>query len=123
MRYRAKPVIVHAFRILAIRQLSTVDPSSLVLSLEDNQTVHATPEMTARMKPVVGDYWVLQADGYVYLNPKDVFERKYEPIGSEPLPKYTRGVCRGSFALNSACGHCERCDWELKQMASAVVTR
>jgi hypothetical protein len=31
-------------------------------------------------------------------------------------PVFLRATCRGSFALNSACGHCERCDWELKKM-------
>jgi hypothetical protein len=36
--------------------------------------------MTARYMPVVGDYWVIQSDGYIYLNPKDVFERKYSPL-------------------------------------------
>ena len=31
------------------------------------------PDKTVRQ----GDYWVIQPDSYVYLNPKDVFERKY----------------------------------------------
>lgn len=26
------------------------------------------------------DYWVIQSDGYVYLNPAKVFERKYTRI-------------------------------------------
>lgn len=34
--------------------------------------------MMARYTPVVGDYWVVQEDGYIYLNPRDVFERKYQ---------------------------------------------
>src|ERR1700691_2146243 len=33
--------------------------------------------MTARYAPKVGDYWVVQSDGYAYLNPAEVFERKY----------------------------------------------
>jgi hypothetical protein len=48
-----------------------------VLRLDNDDYVVATPEMLSRMTPEVGDYWVIQSDGYVYLNPKDVFERKY----------------------------------------------
>ncbi len=35
--------------------------------------------MTARYTPVEGDYVVTQEDGYTYINPRDVFERKYHP--------------------------------------------
>lgn len=38
-----------------------------------------TNDQTARYTPVVGDYYVTTADGYEYLNPKAVFEAKYEP--------------------------------------------
>lgn len=54
----------------------------LGLELENGKVVTATPEMTSRMTPVVGDYWVIQSDGYIYLNPKAVFERKYSPAGA-----------------------------------------
>lgn len=37
--------------------------------------------MTARFYPSVGDYVVIQPDGYVYLNPKQVFEDKFEKVG------------------------------------------
>ena len=80
MRYVANPVIVDAW------QISRVDPK---LSHWGETTIELegmvgservlSPEMTARMKPKVGDYLVRQADGYEYLNPKDVFERKYRP--------------------------------------------
>lgn len=33
--------------------------------------------MIARYKPAIGDYLVRQPDGYFYINPKAVFERKY----------------------------------------------
>lgn len=36
--------------------------------------------MLARYTPVEGDYLVVQEDGYVYINPKYVFERKYRAI-------------------------------------------
>lgn len=32
-------------------------------------------------------------------------------------PVYTKPVCRGSIALGNACGHCERCTWELSRQA------
>ncbi len=38
--------------------------------------------MIARMTPQVGDYLVIQEDGYEYLNPKEVFERKYSRVDS-----------------------------------------
>lgn len=38
-------------------------------------------EMLARYTPVPGDYLVTQEDGYQYINPREVFERKYQAIG------------------------------------------
>jgi hypothetical protein len=76
MRYIANPVQVTAEKILAVD--SALSDGTMLLLTEAGQMV-ATPEMTARMKPVIGDYVVTQSDGYVYLNPKDVFERKYRP--------------------------------------------
>lgn len=37
-----------------------------------------------------------------------------KPPKPEP-PEFKAPVCRGSFALGSHCGHCERCDWERSQ--------
>ena len=79
MKYRAKPVTVDALKIAATHPREN-DGAGLPLVLEDGSTVVATPEMTARMEPVACDYVVTQEDGYVYLNPKAVFERKYEPL-------------------------------------------
>lgn len=36
--------------------------------------------MLSRYTPVEGDYLVVQEDGYVYINPKAVFERKYRAL-------------------------------------------
>ena len=76
MKYVANPVEVDAFKIVSVIGSATV-PGEYHVRLEDGATVRATLEMTARMVPREGDYWVVQSDGYVYLNPKDVFERKY----------------------------------------------
>lgn len=57
----------------------TWNAEGLGLELEGGKIVTAKPEMTSRMTPVIGDYWVIQSDGYIYLNPKEVFERKYHP--------------------------------------------
>lgn len=98
MKYIANPVIVDAFKIEAI---GTTGADGTSLRLQGNpdspEHVTATPEMCSRMTPKVGDYWVIQSDGYVYLNPKEVFERKYSkavcgsdgkwyPISAENIP-------------------------------------
>lgn len=84
MKYQANPVIVDAFVIREIRQCSADAANSFDLVITDDhapdQEVIATPEMCSRMQPKLGDYWVIQSDGYAYLNPKDVFERKYSPV-------------------------------------------
>jgi hypothetical protein len=82
MKFKANPVIVDAYPITSVRALA----ECFVLELGETHTIHTTPDLTARMVPVVGDYWVLQSDGYSYLNPKAVFERKYSPLESyDPL--------------------------------------
>lgn len=75
MKYIARPVEVDAFKITDVRNRTR---SGTSLTLDNGLIVVATPEMTSRMTPVIGDYWVIQKlGGYIYLNPKDVFERKY----------------------------------------------
>ena len=77
-KYTANPVVVEAFAITHVEPvLHTPRQVGIPLRLENGEHVIASPEMTSRMTPKVGDYWVVQSDGYIYLNPKDVFERKY----------------------------------------------
>jgi hypothetical protein len=77
MKYIANPVEVDAFRIISVH--AALSDGRVPLNVEEygSERLYATPEMCARMKPYPGDYWVVQSDGYIYLNPKDVFERKY----------------------------------------------
>lgn len=78
MKYRGNPVIVDAFVITSILDfVESNPPLPLKLITDDGQTRIATTEMQSRYIPKVGDYWVIQEDGYEYLNPKAVFERKY----------------------------------------------
>jgi hypothetical protein len=44
---------------------------------------------------------------------KEVWAVKIAEIRRYAIPVFLRPTCRGCFALRSACGHCERCDWEL----------
>lgn len=32
-----------------------------------------------------------------------------------PYETFTKPTCKGSIALRTACGHCEKCEWERKQ--------
>lgn len=77
MKYIANPVEVDAFKIT---QSHEGPRGRYWLELDDGSKPIAEAEMCSRMAPAVGDYWVVQSDGYVYLNPKDVFERKYRRV-------------------------------------------
>lgn len=82
----ANPVHVHATTILQITDVTQRAPGcgqsspDLLLQLADGREFKADAGMTARCNPVPGDYLITQEDGYSYLNPKAVFERKYSPI-------------------------------------------
>ena len=87
-RYVANPVEVEAFRIDAVHILAPPmadawEERIANLLLENGEVAVATHEMMSRMTPVIGDYWVIQSDGYIYLNPKDVFERKYRRVDAD----------------------------------------
>jgi hypothetical protein len=104
MKYIANPVEVDAFRIAAIVKAAS-DESPMILKLDNGKLYSPNAGMLARMTPVVGDYVVEQSDGYVYLNPKHVFERKYRPDDAPiGIMEAIRGaVARGgSHAANSA---------------------
>lgn len=77
----ANPVRVRAARILAVSREDD-DTGRVDLKLDDDTVFEATPEMMARFDPQPGDFLVVQEDGYTYLNPREVFERKYSPEGA-----------------------------------------
>ncbi|HWJ41725.1 MAG TPA: hypothetical protein VNT29_11340 [Candidatus Limnocylindrales bacterium] len=75
MKFIANPVTVDAF---VIEKVGDVEESGKrMIDCSENKRFFATPEMLARIEPKPGDYFVVQSDNYVYMNPKDVFERKY----------------------------------------------
>ena len=84
MKYVANPVIVEAKQIVSFNKKEKdfpEDESGSTVTLDDGSTAPVEDGMLSRYEPVPGDYYVIQSDGYVYLNPKDVFERKYSPLG------------------------------------------
>jgi hypothetical protein len=42
---------------------------------------------------------------------KEVWALKIREVIPVVIPRFEKPVCRGSAALGSACGHCERCQW------------
>lgn len=84
----ANPVHVKAQEIVNVIGATLTSNGGIVaVVLDDDGTPFETifsPGMIARYEPVSGDYLVTQEDGYQYINPKAVFERKYRVIGDEP---------------------------------------
>jgi len=79
MKYCVKPTVtVTAYKIKAVTK--TNDGRTLIELDDGNPPFQLQEGQISRMKPAVGDYYVITADGYEYLNPKDVFEGKYEPL-------------------------------------------
>jgi len=76
--HTAKPVKVRAIEIVSID--NEAHNNGYDVALRDGTNSIITEEMTARYFPIEGDYLVTQEDGYVYINPKEVFERKYSPL-------------------------------------------
>lgn len=78
MKYQANPVIVDAYKIVDTSEMD--NEGNVHCALDNGENAIADKGMTARYRPQPDDYWVVQSDGYAYLNPKDVFERKYSPL-------------------------------------------
>lgn len=76
----ANPVGVKAIVITEVMQM----PGGARLVLADGSNTQITRPMMSRHEPAVGDYLVTQEDGYQYINPKEVFERKYAPVLEMP---------------------------------------
>lgn len=77
MKYVANPVVVDAYEIEHVSTEDTGEINIQILEGPDRKRMVLPAEVTARYIPVAGDYLVVQSDGYVYVNPKEVFERKY----------------------------------------------
>jgi hypothetical protein len=77
LKYIANPVEVEAFKIVSVG--TQREDGETPFCTDDGKNRMADHGMTARYLMEPGDYLVIQSDGYEYLNPKDVFERKYTP--------------------------------------------
>lgn len=78
MKYRANPFKVEAHRIIEVRGIW--GNGNAALTLDNGQEVEALPNVTSRVNPKPGDYWVIHEDGFVCLSPKTVFEKMYQPV-------------------------------------------
>lgn len=84
MKYEALPVVVDAEIIVGVGPI--LPNGGMHCALQNGVNATATKEMISRFIPQEGDYWVVQSDGYPYVNPKDVFERKYRPVAASEFP-------------------------------------
>jgi hypothetical protein len=86
MKFTPHSADVEAFRIASIQQSpeGQVPPHPRTLRLDGHDPVTATSEMLSRHTPAVGDYYVIQPDGYIYLAPKDVFESRHKAHAAAP---------------------------------------
>jgi hypothetical protein len=107
MKYIANPVEVDAFVITGIGN-NLGENFGQEVKVDDGSTRLITPEQMARMTPVVGDYFVIQSDGYIYINPKTVFERKYSQIPTDyPCLRKQIGDFKSTFYGPHKCENCE----------------
>lgn len=81
------------------------------VTLEDGMEKSVSSEQTARMFPRVGDYLVRQPDGYEYLNPKKVFEGKFEAVGNKISPE----------RMTEVLGESKVASWKLGNKTTLVV--
>jgi hypothetical protein len=79
MKYKANHVIVDASKIVDVSE--TDKDGNVHCALEHGENAVADKGMTARYHPRPDDFWVVQSDGYAYLNPREVFERNYSALG------------------------------------------
>lgn len=88
MKYIANPVKVDAYKITSVKtqQLDGIKDFDGEVTLDNGETKKLESGMMARYVPKEDDYYVVQEDGYVYLNPKEVFEKKYSPAVNSTGP-------------------------------------
>lgn len=56
--------------------------------------------------------WEASETCYDYLDDKKKLKLRKEV----PWETFENPTCRGSYMLNNACGHCEKCKWEKDQI-------
>jgi hypothetical protein len=83
-KYVYKPVEVEGYKIVEVTTMTVggrINKAHIVL--DNGMELTCDEGMVARYSPVVGDYLVTQPDGYQYLNPKAVFEGKFQEVKDE----------------------------------------
>jgi hypothetical protein len=81
-KYEYKIRRVEGFRIVDIQHMHEdhVPGRPCKVKVDSGKWIECDSAMTARYYPQVDDYVVIQPDGYIYLNPKKVFEDKFEKV-------------------------------------------
>lgn len=102
MKAIANPVEVEYGLILEVTPPAVIGgPYSLLVGWggTDIRKEQADSKMCARMTPRVDDYMVIQSDGYVYLNPKEIFERKYSASPEAMELEFDMELCEWVYGI------------------------
>lgn len=110
-KYICKPIEVEAFQITEIvkceleRKLG--GKRDITVKLENGEVREVPGDMTSRMIPKVGDYWVhtYNPDVYEYLNPQHVFEAKYSKKSVATSFDKSKGLNFGQAIENLKLGN------------------
>jgi hypothetical protein len=74
--------LFQSFKRVWAAAIVSIDGDDMVLKVTAGHTtvVHAEPGMFARYAPVPGDYYVIYADGYASISPRNAFEDGYRSV-------------------------------------------